>query len=143
MKARFPALKALEAFDFSFQPGLNEKEVLRLTSLEFIDNQANLLFLGPPGVGKTHLAIASRGWASINSGNTAPSRMLPGGGLDPDNELRVGVLDKVRLITVEAFFLAFPTKTSLPVLQFGIEPFWLHILPKAEFWSCWTSFAIS
>lgn len=58
VKARFPALKTLEAFDFSFQPGLNEKEVLRLTSLEFIDNQANLLFLGPPGVGKTHLAIA-------------------------------------------------------------------------------------
>lgn len=57
-KARFPALKTIEEFDFSFQPGLNEKEVIRLTSLEFIENRENLLFLGPPGVGKTHLATA-------------------------------------------------------------------------------------
>lgn len=57
-KARFPALKTIEEFDFSFQPGPNEKEVIRLTSLEFIGNRENLLFLGAPGVGKTHLATA-------------------------------------------------------------------------------------
>lgn len=57
-KARFPALKTIEEFDFSFQPSLNEKEVIRLTSLDFIENRENLLFLGPPGVGKTHLATA-------------------------------------------------------------------------------------
>jgi DNA replication protein DnaC len=57
-KARFPALKTIEEFDFSFQPGLNEKEVIRLTSLDFLEKRENLLFLGPPGVGKTHLATA-------------------------------------------------------------------------------------
>ena len=57
-KARFPFLKTLEAFDFSFQPALGEKEILRLGSLEFIENRENLIFLGPPGVGKTHLAVA-------------------------------------------------------------------------------------
>jgi DNA replication protein DnaC len=57
-KARFPALKTIEEFDFSFQPGLNEKEVIRLTSLDFVEKKENLLFLGPPGVGKTHLASA-------------------------------------------------------------------------------------
>lgn len=57
-KARFPALKTLEEFDFSFQPQLNEKEIIRLASLDFIEKKENLLFLGPPGVGKTHLAIA-------------------------------------------------------------------------------------
>jgi len=57
-KARFPAVRTMEEFDFSFQPNLNEKEVIRLTSLDFVDKKENLLFLGPPGVGKTHLAIA-------------------------------------------------------------------------------------
>lgn len=57
-KARFPFLKTLEEFDFSFQPSLGEKEVLHLGSLEFIERKENLVFLGPPGVGKTHLAVA-------------------------------------------------------------------------------------
>jgi DNA replication protein DnaC len=56
-KARFPFLKTLEAFDFSFQPALGEKEILQLGSLEFIEKRENLIFLGPPGVGKTHLAV--------------------------------------------------------------------------------------
>ncbi|MGQ9921984.1 MAG: IS21-like element helper ATPase IstB [Desulfobacca sp.] len=57
-KARFPSVKTLEEFDFSFQPQLNEKEIIRLASLDFIEKKENLLFLGPPAVGKTHLAIA-------------------------------------------------------------------------------------
>jgi DNA replication protein DnaC len=57
-KARFPFLKTLEEFDFGFQPGLAQKEVIKLSSLSFIDNKENVLFLGPPGVGKTHLSVA-------------------------------------------------------------------------------------
>ena len=57
-KARFPFLKTLEEFDFNFQPALNQKEIAKLGSLEFIDKKENLLFLGPPGVGKSHLAVA-------------------------------------------------------------------------------------
>jgi DNA replication protein DnaC len=57
-KARFPFIKTLEAFDFSFQPSLGEKESLRLSSLDFIEKKENLIFLGPAGVGKTHLAVA-------------------------------------------------------------------------------------
>lgn len=57
-KARFPFIKTLEGFDFNFQPTLNQKEMGRLSSLEFIENKENVLFLGPPGVGKTHLAVA-------------------------------------------------------------------------------------
>lgn len=57
-KARFPFIKTLESFDFSYQPGLNEKDVLKLASLEFIDRKDNIIWLGPPGVGKSHLAVA-------------------------------------------------------------------------------------
>ena len=56
-KARFPFVKTIEEFDFTFQPGLSEKELLRLCSLDFIEKRDNIIFLGPPGVGKTHLAI--------------------------------------------------------------------------------------
>jgi len=56
-KARVPFVKTLEEFDFSFQPSLRDKEVMRLGSLDFIENKQNLVFLGPPGVGKTHLAV--------------------------------------------------------------------------------------
>ncbi len=47
-KARFPFIKTLEEFDFNFQPSLNQKETSRLSSLEFIENKENVLFLGPP-----------------------------------------------------------------------------------------------
>jgi len=56
-KARFPFVKTIEQFDFSFPPSLNEKEIARLGSLSFIENKGNVIFLGPPGVGKTHLAV--------------------------------------------------------------------------------------
>jgi DNA replication protein DnaC len=56
-KSRLPYLKTLEEFDFSYQPGLKEKEVIKLSSLEFIEQKDNVIFLGPPGVGKTHLSV--------------------------------------------------------------------------------------
>jgi len=57
-KARFPFIKTLEEFDFGFQPALREKEIITLSSMEFIEKKENLIFLGPPGVGKTHLSVA-------------------------------------------------------------------------------------
>ncbi|MCD5401810.1 IS21-like element helper ATPase IstB [candidate division NPL-UPA2 bacterium] len=56
--AHFPFVKTIEQFDFSFQPTLNKRKVEELFALNFIDRKENVLFLGPPGVGKTHLAIA-------------------------------------------------------------------------------------
>jgi len=54
--AKFPVTKSLDDFDYAFQPSINRRKVEELANLRFIDNKENVLFLGPPGVGKTHLA---------------------------------------------------------------------------------------
>jgi len=56
--AGFPSTKTLEEFDFTAQPTLDERLVRELATLRFIEERANALLVGPPGVGKTMLAIA-------------------------------------------------------------------------------------
>src|SRR6266704_2144541 len=56
--ARLPTLKTLEAFDFTFQPSLSERLLWELADLSFVQTATNVIFLGPPGVGKTHLSLA-------------------------------------------------------------------------------------
>jgi DNA replication protein DnaC len=56
--ARLPTLKTLEAFDFAFQPDLCERLIWELADLGFVQTATNVIFLGPPGVGKTHLSLA-------------------------------------------------------------------------------------
>jgi DNA replication protein DnaC len=56
--AHLPAVKTLEQFDFGFQPSLDERQIRELQTLRFVHEASNVVLLGPPGVGKTHLAIA-------------------------------------------------------------------------------------
>ena len=57
-KARFPAVKTLDDFDFDIQRSVDEDRLRALARLGFVKTSENIVFLGPPGVGKTHLAIA-------------------------------------------------------------------------------------
>ncbi|HEB73593.1 MAG TPA: AAA family ATPase, partial [Candidatus Desulfofervidus auxilii] len=58
IEAKFPQIKTIEEFDFFFQPSIPEAFIKELAELSFIGKAENVLFLGPPGVGKTHLSIA-------------------------------------------------------------------------------------
>lgn len=67
--ARFPWWKTLEQFDFDCQPSLDRKGVRELARLSFVERAENVVLLGPPGVGKTHLAVAL-GIKAIDAGSS-------------------------------------------------------------------------
>lgn len=54
----FPYKKEIEDFDFDYQPSINKQEILELNNLGFLSRHENILFVGPSGVGKTHLATS-------------------------------------------------------------------------------------
>ncbi|TVQ41599.1 MAG: AAA family ATPase [Spirochaetaceae bacterium] len=56
--SRLPAVKTIEEFDFSFQPSIKREQVQSLAELGFLERKENVVLLGPPGVGKSHLAIS-------------------------------------------------------------------------------------
>lgn len=57
-RARFPIIKRLSEFDYQFQPSINQQQIAEFATMSFLDNQENIIFIGSPGVGKTHLSIA-------------------------------------------------------------------------------------
>lgn len=57
-QAKFPQIKTMEEFNFNYQPSINRQTIYHLGACEFIRKKENIAFIGPPGTGKTHLAIA-------------------------------------------------------------------------------------
>jgi DNA replication protein DnaC len=57
-QARLPWVKTLDQFDFDYQPSIDRTQVRELAGLSFVERAQNVVLLGPPGVGKTHLAVA-------------------------------------------------------------------------------------
>lgn len=64
--ANFPFYKTIDDFDFNYQPSINKKQIEDFTSLRFMEESKNLIFLGSSGTGKTHLATAIGIEAAIN-----------------------------------------------------------------------------
>jgi len=69
-EAGFPYMATIEEFDFGFQRSVSKKHILQLSELSWLESAFNILFIGPPSVGKSHLAI-SLGIAAVNSGYKA------------------------------------------------------------------------
>ncbi len=65
--AGFPFLKTFDDFDFDFQKSIPKKKISRLLDMDWIDGIFNLIFLGPPGVGKTHISVAL-GYKAVEMG---------------------------------------------------------------------------
>lgn len=75
--AGFPELKSLDTFDFDFNPSVKKQQIRELASSRFLHQKENVLFLGPPGVGKSHLTIAI-GISAIEKGYTVLYRSIYG-----------------------------------------------------------------
>ncbi|WP_367333422.1 IS21-like element helper ATPase IstB [Limosilactobacillus sp.] len=56
-RARFPVVKTLGEFKYEFQPSIKRQQIEEFATMSFLDNQENIIFIGSPGVGKTHLSI--------------------------------------------------------------------------------------
>jgi DNA replication protein DnaC len=67
--ARFPFKRSLDQFDFTAQPSIDRRVIDELAGVRFISSAENVLFMGPPGVGKTHLAVAI-GLRAIEAGHS-------------------------------------------------------------------------
>lgn len=107
--ARFPYLKTLDQFDFAFQPSIDERQLRDLATLRFVAHAENLVFLGPPGVGKTHLAIAV-GLAAIAQGQQV-------------HFLSAGELTTLSLEQMPARLLALCKPKLLIIDEMGYLPF--------------------
>jgi DNA replication protein DnaC len=104
--ARFPFVKGLESFEFAYQPSLDRKQIETLATCRFVEHGENVVLLGPPGVGKTHLAVGL-GLKAIAHGYrvlfttaaamlTTLSRALAEGRLD--DKLKVFTVPRVLII---------------------------------------------
>ena len=79
--ARFPFVRDLDGFDFAAQPSLDKKQMREIATGRFIANAEAVMLLGPPGVGKTHLAVAI-GHQAILAGYSVlfvPASQISGG----------------------------------------------------------------
>jgi DNA replication protein DnaC len=105
--AGFPVEKRLDDFDFQFQPSLDKASLKEIASMRFIHSTENVVFLGPPGVGKTHLAIALGIEAAIagfrvNFANASPLvERLAKAEKDKKLEVMIRRLSKFQLLIVD------------------------------------------
>jgi DNA replication protein DnaC len=112
--AHFPTVKTLDDFDFKFQPSVDQKLVRELAVSRYVANGENVLVFGPPGVGKTHLAIGL-GRAAVEAGYTV---------LFTSATALLGALSKAETEGQLAERLAFFAKPKLLVVdELGYLPF--------------------
>jgi DNA replication protein DnaC len=129
--AHLPFLKTFGQFDFDFQPSIDERQIRELRTLRFVHEAENVIFLGPPGVGKTHLAVALAE-ASIQGGMAA--YFITAHDLVSDLGLayREGRLDKRMRVYLSPKLLIIDEMGYLPLDELGATIFFQLISARYE-----------
>src|SRR5581483_3584605 len=129
--AHLPFLKTFDQFDFSFQPSIDERQIRELRSLRFIHEASNVVFLGPPGVGKTHLSVALAE-AAIQAGCGAYFRTAHDLVTDLGRAYREGRLDRRLRVYLAPKVLIIDEMGYLPLDELGATIFFQLVSARYE-----------
>jgi len=129
--AHLPFVKTFEQFDFGFQPSIDERQVRELRSLRFVHEASNVIFLGPPGVGKTHLSVALAE-AAIQSGYGAYFITAHDMVTDLGRAYREGRLDRRMRVYLAPKVLIIDEMGYLPLDDLGATIFFQLVSARYE-----------
>lgn len=129
--AHLPFVKTFDPFEFGFQPSIDERQIRELRSLRFIHEASNVIFLGPPGVGKTHLSVALAE-AAIQAGFGAYFRTAHDVVTDLGRAYREGRLDRRMRVYIAPKVLIIDEMGYLPLDDLGATIFFQLISARYE-----------
>jgi DNA replication protein DnaC len=129
--AHLPFLKNFDQFDFGFQPSIDERQIQELRSLRFVHEASNVVFLGPPGVGKTHLSVALAE-AAIQSGFGAYFMTAHDLVTDLGRAYREGRLDRRMRVYLAPKVLIIDEMGYLPLDELGATIFFQLVSARYE-----------
>ena len=129
--AHLPYVKTFEQFDFGFQPSIDERQIRELRTLRFVHEASNVILLGPPGVGKTHLAV-SLAETAIQSGNGAYFMTAHDLIADLGRAYREGRLDRRMRVYLAPKVLIIDEMGYLPLDDLGATIFFQLVSARYE-----------
>src|SRR5436309_8465142 len=129
--AHFPFVKTFEQFDCGFQPSIDERQIRELRTLRFVHEASNVMFLGPPGVGKTHLSV-SLAEAAIQAGFGAYFITAHDLVTDLGRAYREGRLDRRMRVYLAPRVLIIDEMGYLPMDELGATIFFQLVSARYE-----------